>query len=314
MSPESRIQNLKDRACMLSKVRSFFSSKNILEVDTPILSHSAPIDEHIDIMSVDLLGTTGYLHSSPEYAMKRLLSLGIGDIFQLSHVFRLGEVGRFHNPEFTMIEWYRTSLSFEAFIEETIELVRLFIGSYPYKYISYRNAFLKYAHIDYVNASVQDLLDCASSHEINLSSPNSWDLDSLLQLIMGSVIEPNLGNEEITVLWDYPSSQAALAKTEQKGEEKVAKRFELYFQGIELANGYLELTEAKEQKSRFLDSNEKRIKAGKPSLPIDELFLSALEKGFPECCGVAVGFDRLLMLKQNATSLKEVLPFSWDEI
>lgn len=314
MSPESRIQNLKDRACMLSKVRSFFSLKNILEVDTPILSHSAPIDEHIDIMSVNLQGSTGYLHSSPEYAMKRLLSLGIGDIFQLSHVFRLGEVGRFHNPEFTMIEWYRTSLSFEAFIEETVELVRLFIGSYPYKYISYRNAFLKYAHIDYLNASVQDLLNCASSHGINLSSPSSWDLDSLLQLLMGSVIEPNLGKEEITVLWDYPSSQAALAKTEQKGEEKVAKRFELYFQGIELANGYLELTEAKEQKSRFLHSNEKRIMAGKPSLPIDELFLSALEKGFPECCGVAVGFDRLLMLKQNAASLKEILPFSWDEI
>ncbi|MBX9923109.1 MAG: EF-P lysine aminoacylase GenX [Rhabdochlamydiaceae bacterium] len=314
MYPESRIQNLKDRAYMLSQVRSFFRSKNVLEVDTPLLSHSAPIDEHIDIMSVDLQNTKGYLHSSPEYAMKRLLSLGIGDIFQLSHVFRLGEIGRLHNPEFTMIEWYRTRLSFETFIEETVSLIQLFLGPYPYKHISYREAFRKYAHIDYVHASVQDLLQCATSHGIDLSSPSSWDFDALLQLLMGSVIEPHLGQEEITVLGDYPSSQAALAKTEQKGDEKVAKRFEIYFQGIELANGYLELTDGKEQRTRFLQSNEKRQKAGKESLPIDEHFLEALEKGFPECCGVAVGFDRLLMLKQKASSLKEILPFSWDEI
>jgi lysyl-tRNA synthetase class 2 len=314
MSHECKIKNLKERASMLAKVRSFFLSKDVLEVDTPLLSHTAPIDEHIDVMCVDLQNAKGYLHTSPEYAMKRLLSLGIGDIFQLSHVFRLGEIGRFHNPEFTMIEWYRTSLSFEAFIEETVELIRLFLGPYSYNYISYREAFLQHAHIDYVYASIEDLLECVSSHGIVLSSPTSWDLDALLQLLMGSVIEPHLGKEEILVLGDYPSSQAALAKTEQKGDETIAKRFEIYFQGIELANGYLELTDSQEQRNRFYHSNQKRALAGKEDLPIDEFFLAALEKGFPECCGVAVGFDRLLMLKQKAQSLKEILPFFWDEI
>jgi len=299
---------------MLSAVRSFFFARNVLEVDTPLLSHSAPIDEHIDVMCVDLQNTKGYLHTSPEYAMKRLLSLGLGDIFQLSHVFRLGEFGRLHNPEFTMIEWYRTGLSFEDFIEETVELIQLFLGPYPYKHISYREAFLRYAKIDYVHASIQDLLECAASHGIALSSPSSWDLDGLLQLLMASVIEPHLGKEEIVVLGDYPASQAALAKTEKKEEETVAKRFEIYFQGIELANGYLELTDAQEQRSRFLRSNEQRSKAKKEVLPIDEFFLTALEQGFPECCGVAVGFDRLFMIKQKALSLKEILPFSWDEI
>lgn len=314
MSPESRIQNLKDRAVMLSKVRSFFSSKNVLEVDTPILSHSAPIDEHIEVMCVDLQSTKGYLHTSPEYAMKRLLALGMGDIFQLGHVFRLGEIGRLHNPEFTMIEWYRTALSFEAFIEETIELIRLFLGPYPHKHISYREAFLQYAQIDYVHASTSDLYNCIASHGIDLSPSGTWNKDALLQLLVGSVIEPHLGKDEITILGDYPSSQAALAKTVRKGDEMVAKRFEIYFQGIELANGYLELTDPQEQRIRFLHSNEKRIQGGKDPLPIDEHFLRALENGLPECCGVAVGFDRLLMLQQKALSLKEILPFSWDEI
>jgi lysyl-tRNA synthetase class 2 len=315
MSPASKkIAYLKDRAFLLEKVRVFFSSKNVLEVDTPILSHSSPIDEHIDIMQVDLNGSTGYLHTSPEHAMKRLLALGIGDIYQLGHVFRLGEAGRHHNPEFTMIEWYRTKLSFPAFIEETLDLMRLFLGSLSSSYISYRQALKTYAGIDYVKASWEDLLSCASSHGIDLSYSSHWNKESLLDLLVGSVVEPHLGKEGLLVLMDYPASQAALAKTEVKDDELVAKRFEIYYQGVELANGYLELTDCEEQRRRFMESNEKRKKLGKESLPIDEHLLSALKQGIPECCGVAVGFDRLVMLKNKTKHIEEILSFGWSEI
>ncbi len=311
---KSKTFYLKDRALCLQKVRSFFSAKHVLEVDTPLLSHSAPIDEHIEIMTVDLKDSVGYLHTSPEYAMKRLLSLGIGDIYQLSHVFRLGEVGRLHNPEFTMIEWYRLRMTFPAFIEETLELMRIFLGCLPSSQISYRQALKQYAGIDYVKASLEDLLECAASHGIQLSSQSSWSKDSLLSLLIGTIVEPHLGKNELLVLMDYPASQAALAKTEQKEDELVAKRFEVYYQGIELCNGYLELTDAEEQRRRFIESNQKRKDAGKDSLPIDEHLLAALKKGLPECCGVAVGFDRLLMLKHQTHTIGEILPQSWNEI
>lgn len=312
MSPASKIALLKDRASSFQKVRSFFSEKNILEVDTPILSQSAPIDEHIDIMSVDLGNNLcGYLHSSPEYAMKRLLTLGLGDIFQMSHVFRQGEVGALHNPEFTMVEWYRLAISFSDFIEETVDFIRLFLGPLPHKTISYKEAFILFAGLDPFKASSQELLQCTLDHNLSLSSSIPLDKDTLLHLLMGFVVEPHLGINEIVVLTDYPASQAALAKTEMNEGNLVAKRFEIYYQGIELANGYLELTDAALQKERFEESNNKRRLSKKPELPIDYKFLKALSHGMPSCCGVAAGFDRLFMLKHRAKTLEEILPFSW---
>jgi elongation factor P--(R)-beta-lysine ligase len=313
MLAESKIAKLKDRALFLQKARSFFIERGLLEVDTPILSKTAPIDEHIEIMTVSLgEDQTGYLHSSPEYAMKRLLSMGSGDIFQISHVFRQGEVGPLHNPEFTMAEWYRMNISFSSFIDETVEFIQLFLGPLPVKQLSYKDAFLLFTNIDPSSASALDLLNCATAHGLDLSS--EADKDTLLHLLMGFVIEPNLGQGVITILTDYPASQAALAQIEEKNGEKVAKRFEAYYQGIELANGYLELTDAKKQNHRLLEANQKRIQGGKASLPLDTHFLKALEKGIPPCCGVAVGFDRLLLLKNKSSSLEEILPFSWTEV
>lgn len=315
MSAASKLNRLKDRALFLQKARSFFFQRDILEVDTPILSKTAPIDEHIEIMSVGLgNGEIGYLHSSPEYAMKRLLSLGIGDIFQLSHVFRQGEVSSLHNPEFTMAEWYRIGFSFEHFIQETVEFIQLFLPSLIWNKLSYKQAFLLFAKIDPFEASEKDLLECAKTYGLDLCGGEVQDKDTLLHLLMGFVIEPHLGKEELTVLTDYPASQAALAETKEEDGNLVAKRFEIYHQGIELANGYFELTDAKKQKMRLFESNEKRILTGKAALPIDTQFLQALEKGLPSCCGVAVGFDRLLLLKNQASSLEEVLPFAWSEI
>ncbi|MBM3197739.1 MAG: EF-P lysine aminoacylase GenX [Chlamydiae bacterium] len=314
MSRESdKIERLKARAIFLQKTRAFFQERGVTEVDTPILGKSAPIDEHIEIMQVTTGYGTGYLHSSPEYAMKRLLALGMGDIFQLSHVFRQGELGKLHNPEFTMIEWYRLSCSFSSIIEETIALVRLFLGPLPHKIVSYREALFHYAQIDYLNASEEELVSCSQKYGIHLSSKTYSDKETLLHLIMSMVVEPHLGHNELTVLIDYPASQAALALTTQKGEECVAKRFEVYHQGIELANGYEELTDAREQELRLKKTLIKRSVAHKEELPIDEQFLQALQEGFPPCCGVAAGFDRLFLLQQQASSLQDILPFSWEE-
>lgn len=315
MSPESKIAALKDRAHLFQEVRSFFSLRNVLEVDTPILSKTAPIDEHIDIMTASpFINTKGYLHSSPEYAMKRLLALGSGDIFQMSHVFRQGELGKNHNVEFMMVEWYRIGMSFTPFIEETAEFMRLFLGPLPLKTLSYKEAFLHFTGINYLTANTEDLLLVAKKNGIELSSTSSWNKEDLLHLLMGSLIEPHLGKEELLALIDYPASQAALAQKEEKNGEIVAKRFEIYYKGIELANGYLELSDPLEQRLRLLESSDLRKAQGKEDLPLDENFLKALQQGIPPCCGVAAGFDRLLMLRRKAASLEEVIPFSWNEL
>jgi elongation factor P--(R)-beta-lysine ligase len=316
MSPACKISILKDRAKMFEKARSFFSERNILEVDTPILSRTAPIDEHIDVMEVALKDTDmGYLHTSPEYAMKRLLSLGIGDIYQMGHVFRKNELGHLHNPEFTMAEWYRVDMAFEPFILETLDFIRLFLGDLPHRKMTYRDTLKHFTGLDYLPLGCEELLSYIESRGIEISSSKeSLDKDALLTLITGFLVEPELGKDELFVLTDYPASQAALARTETKQGESVAKRFEIYFKGIELANGYHELTDAKEQRKRFQESNLKRASHGKQLLPIDEHLLRALEKGLPECCGVAVGIDRLIQLRHGTEKLCEVLPFGWEEM
>jgi lysyl-tRNA synthetase class 2 len=299
---------------MLAKVRAFFSQKEILEVDTPILSHTAPVDTHIEVMKIPFHnGENGYLHTSPEYAMKRLISEGSGDIYQLSHVFRSEEAGRLHNPEFTMIEWYRIGVSFQFLIDETLELIRLFLGDIPVHIYTYEKAFKKFVGLDHKTATPSDLKKIAEQNNLPLpSDADTWDKDTFLHFLMAFLIEPQFA--DLNIIRDFPSTQAALAKVCQVGDELVAERFEVYFNGIELANGFHELTDPVEQRHRFIKANLERQKLGKETLPIDEHFLSALEQGLPDSCGVAVGFDRLLMLQLNKNSLAEILPFSWDNI
>jgi elongation factor P--(R)-beta-lysine ligase len=301
---------------MLREARAFFYDRGVLEVDCPALSLAAPIDLHIDVMKVILKDNqTGYLHTSPEYGMKRLLSTGIGDIYQVSHVFRDGEVGPLHNPEFTMAEWYRIHFSFTQMIEETLDFIRLFLGNLPYKEISYRHALQHFLGIDYLSSSPSKLIACAKAHCLELPrDADQWDLDTLLQLLVSFLIEPHLGADHLLVLSHFPASQAALANTIHLATgEAVACRFEVYYQGIELANGYHELTDAAEQRRRLEDTNRARLQAGKDSLKIDEHFLEALEQGLPDCCGVAVGFDRLMQLKHGLSTLTNILPFTWEE-
>lgn len=305
-------QQLHDRAVLLRIARNYFDTRNILEVDTPIISTFASIDAHIDLISTK---EGRFLHSSPEYAMKRLIANGIGDIFQLSHVFREGEVGKKHNPEFMMAEWYRLNISFQQMIDETLEFIQLFLGDMQKKQRTYRETFIEYAGFDPAESSIDELKKfCTEKNIQTYDGIEKEGLDAFLNLILGDFIEPKLGDSELYVLSHYPASQAALAVKVHSSTYPVAERFEVYYKGVELANGYHELGDSKEQRERFIDANAHRVALGKQPLPIDEHFLKALEKGFPDCCGVAVGFDRLMMLRHQANHIEEVIPFSWNEI
>ena len=307
----SRLDILRDRAAQFEKVRRFFSSKNVLEVDCPALTSGAPVDLHIDLFKIED-ATPRYLHSSPEYCMKRLLAEGIGDIYQLGHVYRMGEVGSRHNPEFTMAEWYRVGFSFEQMMEETAAFVKLFLGDLPVEFISYRDALIKYAGIDYTTTSAEALYELILAKKIpHYDTIQQEGKDALLNLLLAELVEPNLGRGCMTLLGHYPSSQAALARVVIDRGVPVAERFEIYVEGIELANGYHELTDAKEQRARLEQANRERVAHGKVPLPIDEFFLEALQSGVPDCSGVAVGVDRLMLLRHKKQELSAVIPFDW---
>jgi lysyl-tRNA synthetase class 2 len=291
---------------MLEKARSFFKERGVLEVDCCALVSRPPIDANIDVISAAVTGRdTGYLHTSPEYAMKRLLSLGSGDIYYLGHVFRKGDIGRIHNPEFAMVEWYRVAISFDQMIQETAEFLFLFIGEKPIRKIGYRAAFKQYAGIDYTAISLSELRKMIPHAE-------GWSRDTCIHYLLTHLVEPKLGRGELTALIDFPTHEAALACVAEKDGERVAERFEIYFEGIELTNGYHELRDSTELKRRFDEENRERMSKGKEPYLLDEEFIACLDNGFPDCCGVSVGFDRVLMLRNNAQSIKDVLPFAWE--
>lgn len=273
-------KRIQDRAHMLAQARSFFKQRNVLEVDVPILSERASVDTHIDLVQAKCLGKRAFLHSSPEYGMKRLLAKGIGDIYQISHVFRNGERGERHNPEFTMVEWYRCGFSLEEMIEETINFIHFFLEvDVAFERLSYRDAFAGYSYP---------------------ATPEERDH------LFAFEIEPHLKK---TVIRGFPPEQAALSQIDEDG---LAERFELFYQGVELANGYHELLDPIEQKKRFEKANEERQASGKEKYPMDDNLLEALDK-VPDCCGVAVGFDRLMMLRHDVSKIDEVIPFAWEE-
>ncbi len=303
MSPVfPKLHFLKDRAQMLARARGFFAERGVLEIDCGALVRRAPLDTNIDCIAVDQ--DDGFLHTSPEYALKRLLSSGISDCYFLGHVYRKGELGDRHNPEFTMVEWYRLGFTFEEMIRETAEFLFLFFGEKPIRLLPYRKAFEEYVGIDYEKASLADLQKMTHT---------TWDRETCIHYLVSHEIEPNLGRGELTVLTDFPPHEAALACTKVKNGEEVAERFECYHEGIELTNGYHELSDAKELERRFQKTNAKRLQDGKAPYALDEKFLSALEK-LPDCCGVALGFDRALMLRHKTQSIKQVIPFAWDEL
>ena len=299
------------RANALTLARSFFSQRGLIEVDCLILSSKAAIDVNIDLFTVSSpIHGQKFLFSSPECPMKRLLSQGSGDIFYLGHVFRHEDAGYRHSPEFLLAEWYRIGISFQQMMEETVEFSELFIGSRRHCFLSYRQAFLTYAKIDPYTASFPELVHACQHFEGYPVEQSS--VDDLLNLLLALKVEPCFDPTCITVLYHYPSSQAALARQTDEDGHRVAERFEIYCGGLELANGYHELADATEQRARLIADNAERERLGKEAYPIDENFLASLGRGLPDCCGVAVGVDRLLMIQQAATSIADVMPISWE--
>jgi elongation factor P--(R)-beta-lysine ligase len=312
--PVASAKRLRARAMLLARVREFFAARGALEVDTPILVRTPVSDVHLHSAAVQLPGHAAplYLHTSPEYAMKRLLAAGSGDIYQICHVVRGAESGRLHNPEFTLIEWYRLGFSQDLLMDEVESLVRLLLGeaaaAHGCERLSYREAFLRELAIDPLTAGEEALAAAAASLGFRPGAAQPAGRDEWLELLMGAHVGPRLGRAKLTFVHGYPASQAALARLDP-GDERVAERFELYCEGLELANGFHELASVDEQRVRFEADNAARRRSGLPVAPPDERLLAALAAGLPDCAGVALGFERTLMLAVGAQHIDEVLPF-----
>lgn len=355
--PSTDFTTAKARAELYRRIRAFFNMKGVLEVETPILSQATVTDVHLQSVSAQFsyedTERTGYLHTSPEFAMKRLVAAWQEPIFQIAKVFRDNEVGKKHNVEFSMLEWYRPSFSLDELATELNSLMNVLFGKkLVFDRISYQQAFLDYADVEPFTATIDELEQVAILNGISstLSQPREYvsvmahDTTTLsgnstndlaetqtsqpaddtpqannnspatksdwLDLLYSQLVEPNLGMELPTLIYDFPAEQAALARTETDAEGNlVAKRFELYMQGVELANAYDELTDSEAQRARFEADNRTRSQLGLPTIPVDEHLLAALDD-MPPCSGISVGLDRVLMVMLEKTDISEVINFT----
>lgn len=309
--PTASLENLQRRAQIIQQIRSFFIQRNLLEVDTPSLSAAAVSDPHLFPFATDYVPEGGgrqqtlYLHTSPEYPMKRLLAAGSGSIWQLCRVYRNGETGSRHNPEFSMLEWYRIDFDHHQLMDEVDDLVDAVLGCGGSRRVTYAALFTELLGVDIHQCADQELARLGLER---CDFRGELDRDGWLNLLFSHCIEPQL--LQPTMVYAFPASQAALARVVE-GDDRVpcAARFELFISGMELANGYFELTDAAEQQRRFEADQQQRQALGRAVLPLDERLLHSLQRGLPECAGVALGVDRLVMLALGATRIDEVLAF-----
>jgi lysyl-tRNA synthetase class 2 len=314
--PSAPLATLRLRAELLAAARAFFAARQVLEVDTAALLHHAVTDVHLHNAQVSLPGHAAplYLHTSPEYAMKRLLAAGSGDIYQIAHVYRGAERSRLHNPEFMLIEWYRCGFTLPQLMQEVAQLAGVLLGldaGGAIDSVSYSEAFLRTLGCEPLQAADATLRVLAMRHGLAARLAQEAGRDELLDWLMGAVIGPRLGCDGLCFVHRYPASQASLACLDPE-DARVALRFELYYRGIELANGFEELSAAAEQRARFEADRLQRRRRSLPVPDIDEALLAALAAGLPPVCGVALGFDRLLMLRTGATDIAQVLPFGFE--
>ncbi len=315
--PTAPIANLLKRAKIVNEIRHFFADRGVLEVETPTMSQATVTDVHLRAFETRFTGPgaaqgiTLYLMTSPEYHMKRLLAAGSGPIYQMGRSYRNEEGGRYHNPEFTMLEWYRPHYDMYRLINEVDDLLQQTLECESAESLSYQQAFLRYLDIDPLTAEKDKLREVAAKLDVSNIADTEEDRDTILQLLFMVGVEPHIGLEKPTFIYHFPASQASLAEISSE-DHRVAERFEVYYKGVELANGFRELTDAAEQRQRFERDNRKRASMGLPEQPIDENLLAALEHGFPECAGVALGIDRLIMLALGAERISDVIAFPVD--
>ena len=311
--PTASRERLQQRARLLAAARDFFATRGVLEVETPSLVNAGVTDVNLRSVAVQLGGRGMFLHTSPEYAMKRLLAAGHGDLYQICRVVRGEERGRLHNPEFTLMEWYRGGFSLDELVIEVAalldELMQCIGGAArPLRRLAYRQAFANALGIDPLAADRDALAGLASGQGLAAETARQLDRDGLLDFLVGAVIGPQLGHGEWLALTHYPATQAALARLDPL-DPRCALRFEIYADGIELANGFEELADASEQRARFAADNAARTAGGLPQHAIDERLLGALAAGLPPCAGVALGFDRVVMVATGARRIDEVMAF-----
>jgi lysyl-tRNA synthetase class 2 len=307
---------LQARAWLLAEIRGFFAELGVLEVETPVCSRFGTTDPAIESLRTRYTGPGAaggvslYLQTSPEFPMKRLLAAGSGPIYQICRVFRDAELGRRHNPEFTLLEWYRPGLDHQSLMDEVSALVaRLLSDSRPEERLSYRQVFQRHLRIDPHTARVETLQRCAMQQGIaGAEGLGQENRDAWLDLLLSHLIEPHLGRGRLSYVYDYPASQAALSRV-RPGDPPLAERFELYLEGMEIANGFHELADAAEQRRRFEADNATRRARGLARVAMDRHLLAALDAGLPDCAGVALGIDRLLMVLSGRSDIHQVLAF-----
>ncbi len=317
--PAAGSEALQARARLLSAIREFFQHKGVMEVETPVCSASATTDPALESLATSFTGPGAaqgeslYLHTSPEFPMKRLLAAGSGPIYQICKVFRDGEFGRLHNPEFSLLEWYRPGFDQHQLMDEVAELVNgLLPEPLPVQRTSYAELFQGHLGLDPHTCPVEHLRGHALRFGVSgAEALDLQDADGWLDLLLTHCIEPHLGKDGLCFVYDYPVTQASLARI-RPGDPPLAERFELYMDGVELANGFHELTSAQEQRMRFEADLEQRRRQGLKQVPMDENLLAALDHGMPDCSGVALGIDRLLMRLTGAGHIRDVLAFPLD--
>ena len=309
--PSATIDALRRRAGIINRIREFFAERGVLEVDTPSLSHAAVSDPFLHPFATEYVPEGGgqaamlYLHTSPEYPMKRLLAAGSGAIWQLCKVYRNGEIGRRHNPEFSMLEWYRPGFDHHQLMDEVDALVRAVLAGESARRVTYAAVFAEHTGLDIHQCSDADLQSLAAAR---CGFQGELSRDGYLNLLFSECVEPRL--QAPTLVYAFPASQAALARVVE-GDDRVpsAARFEMFVKGMELANGYFELTDADEQLRRFEADQAQREALGIAASPIDMPLVDALRSGMPSCAGVALGVDRLVMLALGASTIAEVIAF-----
>jgi lysyl-tRNA synthetase class 2 len=314
--PGADLDAVRARARMLRELRAFFDNAGVLEVETPLACRAAGTDPALEPLRTRFRGPRHpdgealYLQTSPEFAMKRLLAAGSGAVYQVCKAFRDGEAGRLHNPEFTLLEWYRPGWGLDRLIDEVAEVARIGLAApdLPVEQRRYRDLFRSALDIDVCTVADGVLRDRVQATGLLAEDPGVLDRDACLDLLFSHGIQAGLGQGRLTFVTDYPASQAALARLNR--DDCTAARFELFHGGVELANGYRELADADEQATRFAADNRLRAARGLDSMPFDERLIAALRHGLPDCAGVALGLDRLLMLRLGVDDIDRVLAFS----